>query len=443
MELRSRSAIRLTSRLAPAALVVAVVALVVVLSSGGGTGHRVTVLAPSATWMMPGLEVRVAGRVVGSVTAAAPTKAGTARLELSIDDSRAWPLPAGTKAQIRWAGTIGFTNRYVELDPGKPSRSWVPDGGVISGRDVVPSVELDQLTGLFNAGTRAELKTMLDNAGPALAAAQAGLSGSLDSAPAALQQARAVLQELGAAPGELSTLVSSADSVVHAAQSSNPGVGQLVSGAATTLSATAAQADALGRMLAEMPGTLDSANGTLRHADTTLGSANSLLQALSPGVSQVRRLAAPLNNLLGTVVAVGPDAYYTLASVRRAVPDLNPLLDRARTLMPQIESVGRQGATELACIRPYAPEAAGLASTWVDFLQYGDKTDKYARVNGGAYPYLASETPVTTAQIVKLFPGLKYVFPAPPGQAAGQPWLIPSCGVGPDALDPSKDPEAP
>jgi hypothetical protein len=140
---------------------------------------------------------------------------------------------------------------------------------------------------------------------------------------------------------------------------------------------------------------------------------------------------------------VGPDAYSTLASLRRAAPDVNPLLDRATQLMPQLASIGGQGATELACIRPYAPEAAGLASTWTSFLQYSDHHDKYARVNGGAYPYPSSETPLSSAAVVQLVPSLKYVFPAPPGEVAGQPWFIPSCGVGPSSLDATQDPEKP
>jgi ABC-type transporter Mla subunit MlaD len=432
---RWASALTLTAVVAAVVLVIAV--------AGGGGGHRVTVVAESATWMIPGLEVRAAGRVVGSVTSAEPTRIGSARVQLQIDDPSVWPLPVGTTAQFRWAGTIAFTNRYVELDLAKPGGRSLPDGGVISGQDVVPPVELDQLTNIFDAGTRHNLKALLDNGGPTLARAQSGLAATLERAPAALQQARAALDEIGGDPGPLDTLVRSADSIVHAVQSSNPGVGALVTDAARTFGAAANQADALRQMLAETPGTLDAVDHTLRHADGTLASAQRLLTALSPGVGKVRQLAGPLNSLLGTVLAVGPDATSTLRSVRRAVPDLNPLLDRARSLMPTIESTGRQAATQLACIRPYAPEAAGLASTWVSFIQYGDKADKYARVNGGAYPYLSSETPLSSAQVVSRFPNLKYVFPAPPGEVAGQPWFNPTCGVGPDSLDARLDPEAP
>jgi hypothetical protein len=37
--------------------------------------------------------------------------------------------------------------------------------------------------------------------------------------------------------------------------------------------------------------------------------------------------------------------------------------------------------------------------------------------------------------------GIKYAMPRPPGLNAGQPWLLPECGAGAQALDPNADPE--
>jgi hypothetical protein len=31
--------------------------------------------------------------------------------------------------------------------------------------------------------------------------------------------------------------------------------------------------------------------------------------------------------------------------------------------------------------------------------------------------------------------------PRPPGWNEGKPWFLPQCGAGPDAVDPTKDPE--
>jgi hypothetical protein len=164
---------------------------------------------------------------------------------------------------------------------------------------------------------------------------------------------------------------------------------------------------------------------------------------LAPGVRQVRKLASPLNSVLGTVVRVAPDATATLATARDATPALNPLLAKATRLMPQLGSIGRQSVAQLKCIRPYTPDIVAFFTNWGDFLSPTDGKDKYIRANVQMLtpaPYNAITG--DSEDIAKTFPGLRYAFPRPPGYNAGQPWFLPECGAGPDALDPSKDPEA-
>src|ERR1700757_547056 len=160
------------------ALAIAAIALIVVLTSATDRRHQLTILSPTATWMRPGLDVRIAGQVVGQVTAARPTRSGTAEVTIEIDN-QAWPLPQGTTATFRWPGTIAFTNRYVQLTVPKPNGHWLSDGGVIAGADVDPSVELDQVFDTFDPTTRGNLKRLLDEGGSALKAARPGLTGSL------------------------------------------------------------------------------------------------------------------------------------------------------------------------------------------------------------------------------------------------------------------------
>jgi hypothetical protein len=148
-----------------------------------------------------------------------------------------------------------------------------------------------------------------------------------------------------------------------------------------------------------------------------------------------------LRTTLDAVVSVAPDARQTVATLGRATTDLNPLLSHARTLMPRIASVSTQATTQVNCIRPYAPEAAGLLSTWLGFISYGDGRDKYARVNGAVYPHPTSLSPLNAEQWTKLVPSLQMVFPRPPGYAAGQPQFNDACGVGRDSLDAARDPE--
>jgi hypothetical protein len=57
-------------------------------------------------------------------------------------------------------------------------------------------------------------------------------------------------------------------------------------------------------------------------------------------------------------------------------------------------------------------------------------------------PAAFNSVPYTAGEAKKLFPGLEYGFPRPPGELAGQSWFQPQCGVGPDTVDPSKDRES-
>lgn len=427
--------------LALAALSAGLIAVIALVQKAGGDGHRVVVAAREARYMRPGLEVRIAGNRVGAVESAKATRQGTARVELHIDDD-AWPLPAGTTAAFRWAGTIAFTNRYVELTLPRSDGAMLPDGGTITGADVTPTVELDQIARVFDDATRQDLRRLLSNGSRALQNARPDLPRALEAAPPALEQARAVMDELGADREALGTLVRAADGLVHAIDSSAPGTRQLLSDGATTMRAVASRTAQLEQTLRELPPTLGTARETLARANGTLRALDGTLRQLDPGVVQVRRISRPLTNVLRTAENVVPQARSTLASLRRATSDLDPLLDRTPALLDRLTSVGGETARQLDCIRPYTPELAGLASTWSGFLAYGDDKDKYARVTGGVVPQAFHAMPVNSADFLRLVPGQGYGFPRPPGLAAGQPWFLSECGVGPESVDATKDPEA-
>jgi phospholipid/cholesterol/gamma-HCH transport system substrate-binding protein len=424
--------------LAAAALLVAGVAALAILPTDGR--HKVTALFDEASYISPGTKVVVAGQKVGRVESADATRSGKARVVLSIEDERTWPLPQGTKARIRALSTIAAAGRYIELELPARGNPPIADGGAIAAQNAIQPVEFDTVFRTFDAATRANLRRTLRTAGPAIGGAGDELRRALEHSPAAVGQARAVIEDLGADPRALQTLVRSTDRVLESVESSDPGLDRLLAAAATTFSTVGSRATDLARALDEMPATLTSARRSLSHADRTLRAAREVTSRLDPGTRELRRLAGPLERVLGTVVAVGPDAQRTLSTLRTAAPDLNPLLVRARELMPRIASVGRQAAEQVACIRPYAPEVGGLAATWSGFQIQGDKTDKYARLYTPAFPY--DPLPLTPGQASKRFPGMRYAFPRPPGEVAGQPWFIPACGVGPETVDPTKDPEA-
>ncbi|WP_205698857.1 MlaD family protein [Conexibacter sp. SYSU D00693] len=426
------------------AAVVAAGLVVVVLARGGGDEqrHRFTVTVAEATNVVEGQLIRQAGAEVGRVVSIDPVRGGRdARLELEVDDA-AWPIPRGSRMTLRWGGTANFGNRYIALAPGRGGGSMVQEGGRFPAARFALPVEFDELLATFPERVRGDVRRMLASAGPALLRARPGLRATLRKAPPALAEASALVRDLDGEHVALRTMVRSADRVLLAVDDAQPGVKALVEGAAGTFDAIADETRGLQAALDRAPATFRTVRGTLADADGTLERARAVTARIAPGVAEVQRTAAPLDGLLGAVRRAGPDATATLATARRAVPDVDPLLDHVTDLAPQLRSAGAEAVEALRCIRPFTPEINTFFSNWGDFFSGTDGKDKLIRAQVQNYlPAFSNASPYNAAQAAKLFSGLEYGFPRPPGTNAGQPWFLPECGAGPDALDPNKDPE--
>jgi len=420
-------------------LVVAVLSVVVL--RGGDDGHAVTLTVPSALYFEPGLEVREAGQKVGEVTAATVTPQASARITLQIKD-RGWPLPTGTKVRLRMGGTIAYSGRWVEITkPSGPTDvKLIPDGGAIPPADVTTPVEFDDMFGTFDPATRRGLRSTVMTLGRAVKPAGPGLRRSLRVAPAAVREARLVVADLNHDEQALRTLVRSGDRVTAAVAESAPGLDRLLTSASVTFQAVSARSRELQSVLEDSPRLLVTTRSTLGRAATTLDKVDGLTSRLAGGITQTRRIAPVLNGLLRTLYDVAPDARATLATGRRSAPDVRTLLRQSRAIAPKLISVATDAAQQLKCIRPYTPEIVGFAQNWAGFTSLGDHRDKFARINPINF-LLPNTMPTSPAQATKLLPGLKSIFPRPPGWLAGKPWYLPDCGVGADKADPANDPE--
>jgi ABC-type transporter Mla subunit MlaD len=315
--------------------------------------------------------------------------------------------------------------------------------GVFPAADFTIPVEFDGFTRTFDGRMRNDLHAFLDDAGTSLGDARTGLRRTLAAGPGAVGEAASVMEDLDADKSALKTLVDSANRVMGAVRSSQPGLRDLLTGAAQTFDAIGSQTTALQQTLQRAPGMFATTRRTLAQADDTLDLAGTVTSRIGPGVKELRSLARPLNDTLRTVVRVAPDAKSTLRSVTAATPDLNPLLKRVEGLSPEVRSVGAQAVDNLECIRPYTPSIMAFFANWGDFFSFDDGRDKMIRAQ--VQNFLPAETNISdynSAQAKKAWPGLEFGFPRPPGTDAGQPWFLPQCGAGPDALDPAKDPES-
>jgi virulence factor Mce-like protein len=434
--------VRLLRLLVPVAILVVVVVLVV--GSGGSEKHELHVVVGDATNTAVGQYVRAGGSEVGQISSIDAIDGGRrVRVGMKLDD-KVWPLPKGSRMELRWGGTASFDNRYIALTPGPRGNPPIQDGALLPAADFTVPVELDTLLTAFTPAVRTDLRGFIDNAGATLKDARPGLARALDAGPPALDEARHVVSDLASNQKALDTLLRQTHTTVKAVQTADPGLRRVLSGAAQTFAAVAGRQRELRQTVDAAPGTLTRVRHTLKRASGTLTSASELTDRLAPGVTQLRRIAAPLNHVLGTVVDVGPDARGTLTTLRGATPRLNPLLAKATADMPKLESIGRQAAAQVTCLRPYSPEIAALFSDWAAFQSGSDGRDKFFRANvivPTALAINAFPKEYNSGTASKLFPGLKYGNPLPPGAIAGQPWFQPDCNIGPDSLDPTKDGE--
>jgi ABC-type transporter Mla subunit MlaD len=427
-------------RRVPLVLIVVAIVVVAVNATQSGPTHRLQFIVPEATGTIPGERVVLAGETVGSIASTNVTHTGEAHLVLGLEN-QAWPLPRDTTFILRMGGTIKYTDRYIQIIKGRDRAALAADA-IVPARQFIPPVEYDQLFNTFDATTRASLKSFLDNGGATFRAAAQPLRAALgDSAPA-VGEANAVVRDVSYDRHALSTLISSTNILLAAVARSDPGLQQLLSGAADTFTATASESQSLRVALRDAPAALTSASRTLVHAGRTLRSIGVLGDRLAPGVTQLREDADPLNGALRAVVSVAPDATTALTTIRQAAPNLETLLTRGRTvLMPRLGSIGAQLAKEVDCIRPYTPELLGMASTWSDFFSAGDGKDKVLHGALGA-TVMNNATPVDSETLGKLLPSLAIDFPAVPGEVLNQPWYQPQCGITAADEKLAADPEA-
>jgi hypothetical protein len=251
-----------------------------------------------------------------------------------------------------------------------------------------------------------------------------------------------MMGDLGANRSALRTLVTAGARTSAALRSREADLRALLDHAAATFDELAAHARAQQATLERFPAALHSGQRTLGRLDGSLVGLQGLVDDLRPGAVGLRDIAPSLTRATRALLDVSPLAARTLRVGARAAPDVDRFLRVATPFMPQLGSTLGQLAPMVACLRPYGPEIAGQVVDWAGFEGNYDQFGHYQRAAQQKPPF-APGTPLTSVQIVnsvfrnKIF----YAMPRPPGLGAGQPWLIPQCGAGADALDVTKDPE--
>jgi ABC-type transporter Mla subunit MlaD len=414
----------------------------VIFGGGPSYDHKLQLVVPSAFEVIKGERVTEGGVGIGSILSADVTRQARAHIVIGVSDS-AWPVPTDSTLTLRMGGTIKYTDRFIEISKGHAGSSFADDATVPASQFVDP-VEYDQLFNIFNARTRQGFKQLFDQGGPTLQNAAQPLHRALGVTAPALGNAAAVFGDLGYDQHALSTLVSSTASLSDAIAASNPGVRTLIDGAANTFTSLASQSTALQTVLTTAAPAFRADAATFRHAASDLPKVATLADRLSPGVTELDRISAPLSDTLRYLVRIEPLATHTLHTVTTSAPSLDHLLTSARTnLFPQLQSVANQGAEELDCIRPYTPELSSLLTGWAGWESLGLNNPHVHILHGEAtlVPF-PNTMPIDSRTLAKVFPNMRLSYPAAPGENFNQPWYQPQCGVTASGTDPAHDSDA-
>jgi virulence factor Mce-like protein len=124
--------------------------------------HTMTAQVTDADGIGVSSDVRIAGRLVGQVTAVR-SRGSYSDVTFHIDNSE-WPVPQDSTASIRLATLLG--QKYVEIQPGTDTAHPYADDAVIPQSKTKAVVDFDQILKGFDQTTRDHLTSLIKTLGP-------------------------------------------------------------------------------------------------------------------------------------------------------------------------------------------------------------------------------------------------------------------------------------
>jgi len=402
--------------------------------------HEVKAVFTEAVSMYPGLGVRMAGIDAGKIHKVEHEN-GHAVLTLGIDDD-VWPLREGTLAKMRFGTTVGNATRYVELVPGPDSARELREGGVITNDKTVESVEFDDVFDVFDAKTRKHVQGTTEGMAKTFGPRAGELADAIKETGPGLDSIGGLASELVRDEPALVSMIGTSHRVTRELAARQGQIRDLVTHTAATLDTFAGNTQGVARSLDRLAPALSETRTTLARLDGSIGGLDELVADLAPGARALAPLAGDVTPALTALRRTVPAAVSAFRTARSAAPRVTELLQQARPFSAAAAPVLEKLAPMVGCLRPYAPEIAGLMSTWLSWSKGYDPDGTIGRVwaNFGDIP--TSATPVIDSEDKEKLTGQGYALVRPPGYNAGKPWFMPECGAGVDGITASKDPES-
>lgn len=334
-------------------MLVAVVAIIFT----GGSPYTVSARFVSASQLVKGNEVKVAGTTIGSVKEIELADDGQALVTFEITDGDYEPLRRGTRAIVRQTSLSGVANRYIDLQLGGAVGSEIEDGGLVPGADTASAIDLDQLFDTFDPKTRKAVGGTIRLLRDFNAGATDEANRALRLLNPALSTSSRLFAELNRNTPDFERFVTATSRLVTDLAARDDELASLISNMATATDALASRRAALTEGVALLP-------QFLRKGNTTFVNLRSALDELDPLVEESRPVVRDdLIPLFDELRPFARDAAPTIRSLSRAVfrrgAD-NDLIDLLRR-QPALDRIANRTAQRNGARRPGAFPASRAA----------------------------------------------------------------------------------
>ena len=396
----------------------AILLVVLVVLFAGGHGYTVDATFVSASQVVKGNAVKVAGTAVGSVGEISLTDDGRARMQLRIDDDAYTPLRRGTRAIIRQASLSGVANRYVDLQLGPADGAPIGDGQSLSTDSTDAAVDLDQIFDTFDPEARAGVQKSVAFLRDFQAGSEDEANRALYYLNPALSSSSRLFAELNRNTPDFERFIVQTSRLVTDVSARDGVLADLTRNLATTTSALTSNGQSLADAIGLLPNVMRKANTTFVDLRAALDDLTPLVDDAKPVVrtklipllAELRpfaRDAVPAIRDLSKVIR-RPGSDNDLVELLRRQPALDQIADQTAQrngaerpgALPQTIKAFRGATPQLAFLRPYAPDLVG----WFDdFSTSGayDAMGNFSRagleLNGFTLDSLLNALPVPAA----------------------------------------------
>src|SRR3954449_12789303 len=380
---------------AMASLGLAALIVIYLLLFGGGSTYTVTAEFESASQLVTGNNVDIAGVPVGSVSDISLSDDGQALVKMEISDSAYTPLPEGTHATVRSQSLSGIANRYVDLalpttnEDGKT----ISSGGQITKADTTSEVDLDQLFNTLDHPTVSHLQEVIRGFARAYDGVGAKAHRGFYYLNPFLSPSRRVFGELNADQTNLEGLVVDAAGLTSTLDARSPQISSLVANLDGMLGTIGDQQASLASAVSQLP-------DFMRQFNTTAVNLRAALDDVQPLVNATRPVARKLHPFAKRLRGFAHDAVPTVKGLNGIINQpgqANDLIELTRLQDPLAQigvgPIDRNGASrpgalpasadslkdsldQVSTLRAYSPELTG----WFDDFANSGKLDAFGGI---------------------------------------------------------------